>query len=171
MSDEIASGWKHRGYNPEFVKKALARRSVSLPAAGQPVRVSGVPLWVSDLVNLVARNHQIDVGRIMGKDRSQDAVIARNEVLYEVRRKNPVLSFPKIGFWFNRDHTAVMFAIATHARRNFLPKLTEFDLDSHAAARKRFVDKRKRQRWAARRRGPEPDLSPKTGSENQSGVH
>lgn len=166
MPDEHQDSWKRRGYNPEFVRSVLARRQVPRPGAGRLVRVPGVPLWVSELINETARNHGLDVSRITGKDRSSNAVIARNEVLYEVRRKNPRLSFPKIGMWFGRDHTAVMFAIASHARRNDLPKLTEFDLDRHRAARKRFIEKRKKQRRAARRNVLPLDNE----TESQSGV-
>ncbi len=166
MPDEHPNSWKQQGYNPDFVKSVLARRQVSQSAPGRIVRVPGVPLWVSELINESARNHGLDVGRITSKDRSSDAVIARNEVLYEVRRKNPRLSFPKIGMWFGRDHTAVMFAIASHARRNDLPKLTEFDLDRHSAARKRYIEKRKRQRGSSRR----IVLPLRLKSTNQSGV-
>ncbi len=166
MPDEDANSSKYRGYNPDFVRRALARQHLLQPAAGQPVRVPGVPLWVSELINETARNHSLDVSIIMGKDRSSAVVTARNEILYEVRRKNPRLSFPKIGIWFRRDHTAVMFAIATHARRNALPKLTEFDLDRHNAARKRFIDKRKMQRRVLRENSRTPDREP----DSQPGV-
>lgn len=167
MPDEHPNSWRKRGYNPEFVRSVLARRrKMPQPGRGCVVRVPGVPLWVSELINETALKHGMDVGRITGKDRSVGAVNARNEVLYEVRRTNPRLSFPKIGMWFGRDHTAVMFAIASHARCNGLPKLTGFDLDRHHAARRRFIEKRRQQREAIRRNAHALDRE----TENPSGA-
>lgn len=165
MPDDIPINWKQKGYNPVFVRSVLARRHVPKFVSGPDVRIPGVPVWVSDLINEIARKHCVPVSGIIGKDRTSDAVTARNEVLYEVRRKNPRLSFPKIGLWFGRDHTAVMFAIASHARRNNLPKLTEFDLDRHSAARRRFIEKRRAKRAAGGRIPPS-----RHDSESQSGV-
>lgn len=167
MPDDSPIHWKQKGYNPDFIRSVLARQQVPKCGSGPVTRIPGVPLWVSDLINEIARKHCVRVARIIGKDRSSAVVIARNEVLYEVRRRNPRLSFPKIGLWFGRDHTAVMFAIASHARRNNLPKLTEFDLDRHSAARKRFIEKRRVKRGAAAR-----NIRPSHHeSESQSGVH
>ena len=170
---------RFRGYNPKFVRTVLARRhrdgqSAQLrqgrPDPGrQPMRrIAGVPSWVSEIINETAAKYRIGAGEMLGRSRQVRVVAARNEMFYRIREKNPQLSFPKIGLWFGRDHTAVMFAIASHARRNGLPELTGFDLDGHNAARARFAEKRRRQRLAERSSGPPADVTGRQSGEEDS---
>lgn len=88
------------------------------------MRKLSMPKWIQDVVFEVARRHGVPPVDVVSASRRRVVVKARNEVLYEVKRARPDFSFPRIGFWFNRDHTSVMHAVWRHAVTAGVPRLS-----------------------------------------------
>lgn len=130
-------------YNPDFVRHVQARHGPPPRIDTGSLRIEGVPRWVSDLVNRVAARRRVAVRDVLSRNRNRQVAAARDEIFYLIRQRNPNLSFPRIGQWFDRHHTAVMFSVAKHAERTGLPKLTGYELDAHRKARRRFIEKRR----------------------------
>lgn len=88
----------------------------------------GMPAVYREVVRVVARAHGINVMLLASKSRMRIAVLARNEAMYKIKAHDNRVSMPKLGRWFERDHTSVLYCIACHQDRNKLPLLVGFDL-------------------------------------------
>lgn len=63
------------------------------------------------IVRDVAADYGVSAGDIMGPSRLRDHAWPRQVSMWRIRRELDE-SFPKIGRFFNRDHTTVMHAVA-----------------------------------------------------------
>ncbi len=63
------------------------------------------------IVLQAARRHRIDPSLIFSPRRGKSIVAARFEAVAEVAKACPLWSLPRIGAFFNRDHTTILYAI------------------------------------------------------------
>lgn len=157
----MAFSVEHRAnYAPEFLARVAAKHSAMVRqkqaaapkvkviapvvddaldrhgAARQVMRDNGMPDWVRQIVFSVAEANEVSAAKIMMKEQSRVAVRARNEAIYRVKAARPHLSLPKIGTWFDFDHTTVMYALARHAEATGDSPLTDYNLDKALRARR-----------------------------------
>lgn len=71
----------------------------------QPCRMT-----VDRIIDEVARGFDVTTGDIIGPGRSRVVLMARACAMAVVREWTD-LSYPRIGYFFNRDHTTVMYSI------------------------------------------------------------
>jgi len=67
----------------------------------------------------VATKHNLPVGDVRGEKRKNRFVLARHEAFYRFRVELG-WSYPKIGTFFNRDHTSIYHGVMKYAERNNL---------------------------------------------------
>jgi len=66
----------------------------------------------------VALKHGIRVSDICGQSRQKNFVLARHEAMWEIKKRRPSMSLPKMGKLFgDRDHSTVLHAIRKHQER------------------------------------------------------
>jgi chromosomal replication initiation ATPase DnaA len=70
----------------------------------------------------VAAKHDVSIVELLEKNRRQPVVKARREAMYRIRVGTPV-SMPRLGQWFDMDHSSAMYAIDAHAIQNDLKPL------------------------------------------------
>ena len=124
---------RNRGYSAAFVQQATEARARAAKDEQHRhgmarYRGWGMPEWARQIVAECAGRHGVSVADMAGECRTFNVVYARHEAMYLIKDCKPVLSMPKIGGWFNRDHTTVGYALSSHADRNGLPRLSGFDL-------------------------------------------
>jgi chromosomal replication initiation ATPase DnaA len=85
------------------------------------------PEWVVDIVEKVSHERGVSLLDIIGPSRHRLVVAARHQAIYEIMRMKPTLSSPIVGRWFDRDHSAVLYAAAKHATINDLDPVVGFD--------------------------------------------
>jgi chromosomal replication initiation ATPase DnaA len=98
----------------------LYRTTEVLPIPEHSERLRGVPGWIAALAAVIATKHGTTPREIAGTGRRKNICAARFELWYEIKKRNPKLTLPKIGGWFDRDHTSVLNGISKHATRNGL---------------------------------------------------
>ena len=114
---------------PERVKEATR-----LEAENQRSRdkLNSLPEWMREVVVEVAGKHKVSHLMMMADCRKKVIVVARNEALYRIKeRGGDKVSFANIGRRFNRDHTAVLHAVACHSLLTGEPRLSNFDVEAH----------------------------------------
>ena len=101
----------------EAMRPAIAKARLALMRE----RSSGIK--VADIINAVARAHELTPALLKGQSRSTHIIKARFEAIYKIRGlTGHSMSF--IGRQFgDRDHTSIRNAILKHAKRNNLPRL------------------------------------------------
>lgn len=102
------------------VNKLLAYRDLledtnGIEAAERAIRdIFAENPWINPtpefIIKAVAKYFEIDVGKILGKDRTADINEARKIAMYMVREMTEE-SYPKIGKVFFRDHSTVMHSV------------------------------------------------------------
>lgn len=97
----------------------VERKSVMQELAGR-----GCPPDVRALIIETANTHGVSPRELVFESRKQRIVKARDEAIYEVKRAKPMRSLPRIGQWFDRDHTSIMASLARHAARTKQPSFT-----------------------------------------------
>lgn len=105
--------------DPEEIRK----RSLAL------FRKRGMPVWAREIVEQVSNRTCVGIDLIIGDRRFHRVVHARNEAIYLIKDRKPVLSTPTIAKWFNRDHTSILHSIASHSERTGAPELVGYDLN------------------------------------------
>ena len=149
---------RQMGYSKEFINTAFSKRR-SLEAqtrqeityfAKAEMRRQGIvrfkrwgmPEWALQIVEEACDRLRICPSEIAGPNRLFKAVQARNEVIYLIKDRKPVLSSTQLGKWFNRDHVSILYALASHASRTGLPQLCGYDIEhSRAVKRERAAQK------------------------------
>ncbi len=109
----------------EDARREMERQGIAI------FKSRGLPAWALDIVKACAGSRNVSLPTMAGDYRFRNAVKARNEAMYLIylqRTNNPNLSCPRIGKWFDRDHTSVLHGIASHQEANNLPKLVGYDL-------------------------------------------
>lgn len=128
---------KFHGYSPEFTaqaKAAQARRRAAMLAEQNRTAAIGVmrqrcvPGWAVHIILEAAREHQICPHDIVRNCRAYRVVDARNDAIYRIKARKPVLSSPRLGQWFGKDHTSIIYALAYHSIATGLPKLTNYTM-------------------------------------------
>lgn len=152
-------GERQHLYNPSFVLKARERRRqeaierereierqkerereerkrLAAEAAARdplgPLRRAGFPGWAINIICRVAAKHDIAPTTLITSPRRAVAY-ARYEAIYEMKREKPSVSSSKMGRWFRRDHTSILYGIARHAAINNLTQLSNFDASGKIA--------------------------------------
>lgn len=90
--------------------------------------VRHTPGWVVKIVVETARSHDVLVAAIMGKSTKQKIVRARHEAICRIKEKQPTISSPKLGEYFGRAGSTMLFAMAKHASRVGEPPMTGYKL-------------------------------------------
>lgn len=132
MFQEVDGAYYRAQMNPDFVIAArlkAERRRADMETEADARRMMkdyGAPAWVADIVVETARGYGVSPAAVAGRARDQKSVIARNAAIYEVKSRKPILSCPQIARWFGRNHTGILFAIASHQERTGAPMLTGY---------------------------------------------
>ncbi len=109
---------KAREVMAPLVSDQERQRIAELLAKYREVNCNPTPRVV---IQEVAGKHGGRVEDMIGESRVHKIVLARQEAMYEIRRRFPLYSLPRIGRLFgDRDHTTALHGIKTHARRNNL---------------------------------------------------
>lgn len=69
-----------------------------------------------EIATEVAARHSLTLGDLSGRSTCRHIAVARQEAMWEVWTATN-FSFPRIGAFFNRDHTTVLHNVRVHARR------------------------------------------------------
>jgi chromosomal replication initiation ATPase DnaA len=138
------------GFAPQMQSRIDAARDEQRKADANAVgrkmfRANKMPPAVIDIVAEVAEKHGVTLLGIASKYAARHVARARHEAMYRVKEDRLDRSAPVIGRWFNRDHTVVYFALASHSARTGEPPLTTYNLNltrrrnaaNAAAARRR----------------------------------
>lgn len=97
---------------PELPCPVINDEMMELYRAGDSVRPRALPI-----IREVARKYGKSVEDIVGFSHKASDVRARNEAVFEVRRRCPHMSIPQIGNRFNRDHTTICYILSGSVRR------------------------------------------------------
>lgn len=83
------------------------------------------PDWVAAIIRDCAAKHGVRVSDILRKPcRHRPVVRARHEAIYRVKAAKPHLSAGRIGTWFHRDHTTILYALAKYQATHRVTELT-----------------------------------------------
>ncbi|MER8848539.1 MULTISPECIES: helix-turn-helix domain-containing protein [Mesorhizobium] len=103
------------------------------------LRRHGMPDWALTIVREVCGRVGVRVSDVASRTKHRKVVLARNEAMYLIKARKPDVSMPMMGRWFNRDHTAVLYGIASHQDLAALPRLVGYDLDRVRQRNAEFV--------------------------------
>lgn len=106
-----------------FDREKIRNRILSL------LRDRGMPVWARKIVEDVANRHVVGIEFLAVKCMARRVVVARNEAIYLIKAHRPMLSALVIGRWFDKDHTTILYALASHSDRTGDAKLTTYDLN------------------------------------------
>lgn len=115
-----------------------------------------MPDWARDIVTEVCDRRGVHAVDMAGPSRRLPVVAARNEAIYLIKARKPILSSSRLGQWFDRDHTSCLYALASHAQASGLPALGRFDVQTARQRNKQASRDRGHLPWwkyAASRRG------------------
>lgn len=131
VTDPFEASMQNGGYTAEFIKRAREnqRRREAVAVARRIMKANNAPQWVADLVMDVAELHGVCPVKMLSSGRARNVVAARNEALYAVKATKPMLSSPQMARWFGRDHTTILFAIASHQESTGAPELTRYNIN------------------------------------------
>lgn len=109
----------------------------------------GMPSWAREIVIRISKAHAMSPLDIVMVCRARDVVAVRYEIFYVLKTTaSPVSgqepSYPQIGKWFLREHTGILWGVATHARNNGLPPVGNYDLDAATSRKRKRADRRLR---------------------------
>lgn len=141
-----------RIYTKSFLEQARQKGRAELRRLGVRKCVHrGMPQWAIDIVIEISERLGTCISDIADCKRTSLVVAARNEAMYRIKERKPSLSSPQIGKWFGRDHTSVLFAIASYQEATGADPLVGYNIN---IARRRNAAlraiARKRDREAAR---------------------
>jgi hypothetical protein len=141
-----AKGRDISGYSAAFIEQARQARA---RAAKMEMRREGLlkfkrrfmPEWARLIVEHVADKHDICPSAMAADDRHHKVIRARNEAIYLIKCHRPMLSTPRIGGWFNKDHTSILHALASHSDATGAPMMVGYNLaNARERNRKRAAD-------------------------------
>jgi hypothetical protein len=95
-----------------------------------------MPEWARQIVDETCQKHGVCPSDMARDNRRHKMVKARNEAIYLIKDRKPVLSSEQIARWFDRDHTSILHSIASHSEATGAPALVGYDL-VHARERNR----------------------------------
>lgn len=131
---------ENKDFGPVYAKEARQRSQAKTQSATAIIQSlhrigmkmfarRGLPEWAREIVSDVAAKHLVSVYDLAGEGRSVKIVAARHEAIYRLKEHKQTLTSTQIGKWFARDHTSILFAIASHAEKTGEPKLVGYDLN------------------------------------------
>jgi chromosomal replication initiation ATPase DnaA len=137
---------KQLGYTQSFFRQAQANRhQLSEAERRERIRLArielrrqglvrfkhwGMPEWARRIIEDVADRSGICPSEMAGPGRKRKVVDARNEAIYLIKDRKPMLSSPQMGRWFNRNHVSILYALASYSDAKGLPNLTYYDIDN-----------------------------------------
>lgn len=120
-------------YNPEFVRRVMARRKQAQLEAARKAREeervrrvvegraarnsnimslrSGLLKQAAAIIKAVATEHGLNSSDILGYNREHAVFNARVEAVLRVKLEVPVISLPLMGRAFNRDHSSILYIL------------------------------------------------------------
>ena len=144
------------GYNPEFLRKVRAKqkqaeaeaealKAKELIRRNNEKKLAGFNVDAANVLAEIAAKHGVPIEVIWGNSRTQVASAERHEACYELRRRLPWLSWPRIASYIGgRDHTTAIHGAAIHAARNGLPPVTSTVIIAKRARYHRAAQKARR---------------------------
>lgn len=107
--------------NRKQVELEAARRAEELEKAARQKKINEMMLPASRIIAECANEAGISVTEMRAPSgRSIFLTKVRNKAMYRMWRELK-FSFPKIGYFFDLDHTSVMYAVGTYAIEHKLP--------------------------------------------------
>lgn len=91
----------------DAVLKEISDQQITVPE--KPI-LPNSSMSVRQIISLVAQSHGFTYHDIISKGRKYPIVVARQDAMRCVKTLKPFLSYPKIGKFFDRDHTTVLHA-------------------------------------------------------------
>lgn len=129
-----ATRYERKWINEVFPAEETQEAWVQLNQKGlEEFRKRGMPEAIREVVKQVATSRRVAIMLIASDSRMRVAVRARNEIMYLIKARNPSTSTPRMGLWFNRDHTSILHGIASHQERHNLPPLVGYNLAASRA--------------------------------------
>jgi len=98
-------------------------------------------LRIKDIVRIISEETGIAEKDLLGNKKPKYISHARHKMFYECKRLLK-LSANRIGQLLGFDHSAVMYGLFWHSKRNNLPQLTGFNGDKHKTASRSRYKKR-----------------------------
>lgn len=87
-----------------------------------------MPDWVQEIVRDTCRKHGVPIYDLMSPDQTRKVAMARREAMYRVKAAKPMTPATRLGRWFRRDHTTVIYALARYQQEHGAPALTRFGM-------------------------------------------
>jgi chromosomal replication initiation ATPase DnaA len=95
----------------------------------------GMPEWAREIVIECCDEAGVSPLDVISGRRFKRIMGARHAALYHVcARRNAYTSIPKVGIWFGREHTSILYAIAKYAAEHDLPPLTTYSIEKRRAS-------------------------------------
>jgi chromosomal replication initiation ATPase DnaA len=83
-----------------------------------------LPEWAKEIVREVSTRHGVPIHQIFSKNKALPVAAARREAIYRVKFEKPSVSAGRLGQWFGRDHSTIIFALARFQELTGAPALT-----------------------------------------------
>lgn len=153
--DPWAVTTQNRGYSEAFLKQTREARLRAVKEEMRRIGLAtfrgwGMPVWARDILRDVSGRRGVCVNDMASSSRNHKIAMARNEAMYLMKARKPMLSSPQLGRWFSRDHTSILYAISSYQEKNGLPRLVAYDFKSaQDRMRNRAASKRAESRDAA----------------------
>lgn len=114
----------YRGFNPSFAEKVWAKRreenAHEISERKRQMMVAQIdrdmPSWVKDIIVTTCDKHGVGICEVMSKDTRAHVGACRGEIFCLIYESEFRPSFPRIGLWFGRGHSAVLQAVQRHKR-------------------------------------------------------
>lgn len=133
------------GISAELRRKAyeLAEqlRQQETQKARRTMKKRFAPTWVVDIVEKVSHECGVSMLEMIGRSRTKLVVEARHQAVYEVLRMKPTLSSVTVGRWFDRDHSAILYAAAKHALVGDLEPVVGYDAKAKLCRNRAYGEK------------------------------
>jgi chromosomal replication initiation ATPase DnaA len=135
MTTSVPASASMAGYSQAFLKQTKEARARAVKAELQRLGLAtyrswGMPDWARAIMRDVSERRDVCVNDMASASRNHKISRARNEAIYLVKARKPMLSSPQLGRWFNRDHTSILYSISSYQERNGLPRLVAYDFKS-----------------------------------------
>ncbi|TPN03823.1 hypothetical protein FJ973_29720 [Mesorhizobium sp. B2-1-3] len=108
----------------ELAEKQEARRQGMLT-----FRRQAMPDWARQIVEHICEKHGVCPSEMSSDNRKHRVVRARNEAIYLVKDRKPMLSSPQIGKWFGKDHTSILHSLASYSHATGAKSLVGYDIE------------------------------------------
>lgn len=95
----------------------------------------GMPEWAREVVIECCDEAGVSALDVISGRRFKHIMGARHAALYHVcARRNAYTSVPKVGIWFDRNHSSILYGITKYADEHGLPALTRYSIEKRRAS-------------------------------------